>query len=83
MRHIYYEELADIVGGKFQLTVLMQKRLRELQAGAKPCIAVDTDDLTDIVIAEIRAGAIQLEQSEDLMQTLKIKAARSKKKEED
>jgi len=47
-------EIANKLGGKFKLTALVQKRLRELVAGSRPLIE-DTKGKTllEIVIQEI------------------------------
>jgi len=53
-------ELIEKVGGTFKLTSLIQKRLRELNAGDRPLVNVDTKDPLKIVAEEIRQGKINL-----------------------
>ncbi len=53
-------DLADKVGGLFRLTVLLQKRVRELVSGSPPLIEVETTNPIDIAMAEIDADAIEL-----------------------
>ena len=61
------EELKDDailkkVGGRFKLSVLIQKRMLELMEGGRPLIE-DTEGKTqmEIVVEEIRQGKIALE----------------------
>lgn len=54
------EILLKKVGGPFQLTVLIQKRLKELQAGRPKLIDTDTNDLKEIVFREILEDKIKL-----------------------
>lgn len=54
------DELEHLVGGRFQLTALLQKRIRELVAGAPRLIEIRSENPIDIAIAEIRAGKIEL-----------------------
>lgn len=82
MHHTEYDELADKVGGRFKLTVLIQKRMRELNRGARPLIKIDSSDHMDIVVAEIREGLIELAPGEDVIHNLKVKAAKAAETEE-
>jgi DNA-directed RNA polymerase subunit omega len=54
------DELEQKVGGRFKLTALLQKRIRELVAGAPRLVDVRTDNPIDVAIEEIRAGKIEL-----------------------
>ena len=54
------DELEERVGGRFSLTSLLQKRVRELVAGAPKLVEVKSDNPIDIAIEEIRAGKIEL-----------------------
>ena len=54
------EQLIELVGGRFQLTVLIQKRIKELNQGSRPLVNVKTTYPVDIVLAEIEAGKIAL-----------------------
>ncbi len=56
------EDAADKVGGRFKLTVLMQKRIVELRRGAPALVpAEDEDDDYDIVLDEILQGKLNFE----------------------
>ncbi len=52
-------ELAEKVGGKYKLTVLVQKRLNELMQGARPLIDnAEGKSQLEIVIEEIMTDKI-------------------------
>jgi len=55
-------ELANKVGGRFRLTALVQKRLREILEGSRPLID-DTEGMSqlEIVIQEILQDKIAIE----------------------
>lgn len=67
-------ELIDKVGGKFKLTALIQKRLKELVTGSRPLID-DTKGKTqlEIVIEEIMQDKIALDMSNNDGQTTENK----------
>ena len=52
------EDIINMIGGRFKLTALVQKRLRELMFGARPMIEPGNMTQIEIVIAEIREGKI-------------------------
>lgn len=54
------DELDQKVGGRFRLTALLQKRIRELVAGAPRLVEIRSDNPIDVAIAEVRAGKIEL-----------------------
>ena len=54
------DQLETTVGGRFKLTALLQKRIRELVAGAPRLVDIKSDNPIDIAIEEIRAGKIEL-----------------------
>jgi len=58
--------LADKVGGRFKLTALIQKRLKELMDGSRPLIE-DTQGKTqlEIVIQEILQDKIAIDDGTD------------------
>ena len=67
------EELVQMVGGKFRLTSLIQKRIVELNRGAAPLVEFEDNDeptLKQIVIKEILEGKIGLAEPEELDQAL-------------
>ncbi len=53
------DEIINLVGGRFKLTALIQRRWLQLMQGARPM--VETEGLTDIevVIKEIIEGKIE------------------------
>jgi len=53
-------DLADKVGGLFRLTVLLQKRVRELVNGARPLVDIDDDNPINIAMREVEEDAIEL-----------------------
>ncbi len=56
-----HEDLIRIVGGKFKLTALIQRRWLQLLQGERPL--VPTEGLTDIeiIVREILEGKIEME----------------------
>lgn len=67
------EELVQMVGGKFKLTSLIQKRIVELNRGAPPLVEFENNEeptLKQIVIKEILEGKIELGEREELDQAL-------------
>ena len=58
------DELEEKIGGRFQLTALLQKRVRELVAGAPRLVEIRSDNPIDVAIEEIRAGKIELVQED-------------------
>lgn len=65
-------ELAKKVGGKFRLTSLIQKRLRELMEGSRP-LTDDIEGLTqlEIVIKEIMEDKIAVKADKSSADELK------------
>ncbi|MFM8387531.1 MAG: DNA-directed RNA polymerase subunit omega [Planctomycetia bacterium] len=59
------DELEAKVGGRFQLTALLQKRIRELVAGAPRLVDTRSDNPIDIAIEEVRAGKVSLAPDEE------------------
>jgi DNA-directed RNA polymerase subunit omega len=67
------EELVKLVGGKFRLTALIQKRMAELNRGAPHLVEFESNEkpgLRDVVIKEILDGKIELAPMEELDQAL-------------
>jgi len=65
------EKLYEQVGGKFRLTVLLQRRVNELVKGAPRLIKVDhtrEKDFIHIALEEVKSGKINL--SEDAEQVV-------------
>lgn len=57
------EEIVRKVGGRFKLSTLIQKRMVQLNQGAKPLIESNSDDKMSIVLKEIEQDKIFLDQS--------------------
>lgn len=57
------EEIVNKVGGRFKLSTLIQKRLVQLNAGARPLVAANTEDKMSIVLQEIEQDKIYLDSS--------------------
>lgn len=55
------DSLAEKFGGRFKLTVLIQKRVRELVKGAPRLVETDKKNLIDVALEEIRQGKVGLE----------------------
>jgi len=55
-----FENLYERCGGVFKTTVLMQKRLRELNRGARKLVEEDTKNPIELVMYEIDGGKIEL-----------------------
>lgn len=53
-------DLADKAGGLFRLTVLLQKRVRELVAGAPPLVETSDTNPINIAMQEVEEDAIEL-----------------------
>lgn len=58
------EEAVRRVGGRFKLTVLLEKRVRELVKGAPSLVETDAINPIDIALDEILAGKIEITESE-------------------
>ncbi len=56
------EKLIDKVGGRFLLVALLQKRVRELQNGARPLVQTTAKtSIKEIALQEIWEGKVFLE----------------------
>lgn len=61
------EKAVDKVGGRFKLTVLLQKRLVEIRRGADPLISdEETESDYDTVLEEILQGKISMEDLDEV-----------------
>ena len=62
------DKLVEMVGGKFALTTILQKRMVELNRGAPPLVKVEGDkrDLRRVVCQEILEGKIELATREEV-----------------
>ncbi len=55
------DSMSRKIGGRFKLTVLIQKRIQELVRGANPLVTIDSErkhSLIDIAVEEILQGKI-------------------------
>ena len=55
------EEIIKKVGGRFKLSTLIQKRLVQLNGGARPLVAGNDDNKMQVVINEIMQDKIYLD----------------------
>ena len=57
------DEIVRKMGGRFKLSTLIQKRMVALNRGAQPLVDLQTKDLMEIVVAEIKGDKIYLDTS--------------------
>jgi DNA-directed RNA polymerase subunit omega len=55
------EGIVNKVGGRFKLSTLIQKRLVQLNAGARPLVNMNSNDKMKIVIREILEDKVYLD----------------------
>ena len=55
------EELIRKVGGRFQLSALLQKRIVQLNGGSQPLVETNSKDLMAIALQEVQEGKIFLD----------------------
>jgi len=60
------EEIVNKVGGRFKLSTLIQKRMVQLNAGARALVEMDTEDKMKIVLQEILQDKIFLDPVEEI-----------------
>jgi DNA-directed RNA polymerase subunit omega len=60
------EAIVNKVGGRFKLSTLIQKRLVQLNQGARPLIDTNLTDRMAIVLREIELDKIYLDTSNEL-----------------
>ena len=60
------EAIVNKVGGRFKLSTLIQKRLVQINGGARPLVDVRTHDKMEIVIQEILQDKIFLDASSNV-----------------
>jgi DNA-directed RNA polymerase subunit omega len=62
------DQIIEKVGGRFRLTALIQRRLKELIEGSRPLVETEGRNLVEIVVAEIDEDKISIdyEKSENL-----------------
>ena len=54
------ERLTQKVGGRFRLTVLLQKRLVELVKGSPPLVDLPSNNFFEVALREIEEGRVEL-----------------------
>jgi len=54
-----------LVGGRFKLTALLQKRVRELVRGAPRLVSLDTRNFMEIALQEVLEQKIELSPGEE------------------
>lgn len=65
MRKYDLDALAEQCGGRFKMSVLLQKRARELVRGVPPLIEdMDSADPIDVALEELKRGLIELDYPE-------------------
>lgn len=60
------EKIVNLVGGRFKLSTLIQKRLIQLQRGSRALVNVETHDKMHIVLQEILQEKIFLNTDNEL-----------------
>jgi DNA-directed RNA polymerase subunit omega len=55
------DQLSEKFGGRYKLTVLIQKRLKELVKGGQKLVDLEDRNLINIVLEEIRQGKVTWE----------------------
>ena len=55
------DQLAEKFGGRYKLTVLIQKRLKELVKGGQKLVDAEDRNMINIVLEEIRQGKVTFE----------------------
>lgn len=69
-----FDVMVKRAGGRFKLTVLIQKRIQELARGAPPLVALEgSRSLIDIAFEEIHQGKIGLDPVEEDAKARKTK----------
>ncbi len=56
-----HDELALKCGGKFKLTALVQRRLKELIEGARPLVNAEGKNMIEIAIQEVAENKIEID----------------------
>ena len=65
------DAIVNKVGGRFKLATLIQKRLIEVNQGARPYVDLKTNDKLQIVIQEIMQDKITLEIDPEYIEKMK------------
>lgn len=76
-----FDQLAEKFGGRYRLTVLVQKRLKELVRGAQKLVDLEDRNMINVALEEIKQGKIRFE-GQDFDENLKGGEKKSSKKKE-
>ena len=57
---VRFNEAKDLVGGRYKLTALLQKRIRELVRGERPLVDLNSNDYVEIALAEVLEHKIEM-----------------------
>lgn len=60
MDYNLYHEAEKVVGGRFKLAAMLQKRIVQLMRGDPKLVDLQTDNLKEIALREILEGKIEL-----------------------
>ena len=60
------EDIVNLVGGRFKLSTLIQKRLVQLNQGSRPLVDLTSSSKMEIVLREISDGKIELDTSNEV-----------------
>ena len=82
MQNIEIDQLSEQCGGRYRLTVLIQKRLKELVRGAAKLVDLEDRNLINIVMEEIRQGKVSFEDFSVDENAEKEKKSKKKKKKD-
>ena len=63
------EAIVNKVGGRFKLSTLIQKRVVQLNSGARPLVDLHSHDKMEIVVQEILQDKIYLDASDNVKVT--------------
>ncbi len=74
------DHLAEKFGGRYKLTVLIQKRLKELVKGGQKLVDLEDRNLINVVLEEIKQGKVTFE-GYQLEEEAKEEGRKSRKKE--
>lgn len=61
IEHLKSDDLALKMGGKFKLTALVQRRMKEIIEGSRPLVEAQGKTLMEIVIEEIAQDKIDID----------------------
>jgi DNA-directed RNA polymerase subunit omega len=75
------DQLAQKFGGRYKLTVLIQKRLKELVKGGQKLVDLEDRNLINVVLEEIRSGKVVFEGFQ-IEESLKEEGKKSSRKKE-